>query len=654
MLTSQVPQDFLKAVATERGVSDGELNALSLALDGKSTTEIATQLGITGIAVRKRLGEVYRKFQIAGSGPGKLAELRHQLLSQYQGHPVLNNFYSSNTVAKSEVMIDPSFADTIRHQDWGEAPDVSVFYGRTEELTMLKQWIVQERCRLIALLGMGGIGKTALSVKLAKQLEDEFEYVIWRSLHLTSPIQEVLSQLIQFVSQQQAIKLLPDIDKQISILIEYLRQHRCLLILDDVGVVLQNRELSEHYQNEYKCYRKLVRQIGESHHNSCLILNSREKLSKIASLVKEAQPVRVLQLSGLELEDAQKIFWSAKTFAATKKELAEIIKLYEANPLALKTVAKIIPDFLNNNLADFLQQNFLDIKNILNDFLEENFKLTELENKLMNALAVNLQPLSVEELQAKLNFSEDFPQLVVALEVINILGSLNQQGLIEKQMILGVNKYFLHSEVRKYINNVLIAKYLNKLGFKKYIDGEFKSAKFYLKWAISFNPNLAAAHYNLAATCEELKDLPNARIHYQVAAKYNNRAASAAINNLARLEIFRGHSTVAIDMILPKLDQVKDAEISSSLHKNLGWAYWLQQRYSEAKQHLRKAIELDSERAPAYCLLAKVQESLGDEQGALMSWENCLNKQPEKTIWKSPELDTWRIEARQRLNGESN
>lgn len=67
MLTSQVPQDFLKAVATERGISDGELNALSLALDGKSTTEIATQLGITGIAVRKRLGEVYRKFQIAGS-----------------------------------------------------------------------------------------------------------------------------------------------------------------------------------------------------------------------------------------------------------------------------------------------------------------------------------------------------------------------------------------------------------------------------------------------------------------------------------------------------------------------------------------------------------------------------------------------------------
>src|SRR5512139_1328646 len=34
-------------------------------------------------------------------------------------------------------------------QDWGEAPDVSLFYGRTTELTHLTQWILQDRCRLI-------------------------------------------------------------------------------------------------------------------------------------------------------------------------------------------------------------------------------------------------------------------------------------------------------------------------------------------------------------------------------------------------------------------------------------------------------------------------------------------------------------------------
>src|ERR671932_2832476 len=44
--------------------------------------------------------------------------------------------------------------------DWGDAPDVSVFHGRKEELATLTSWILQDRCRLIGMFGMGGIGKT--------------------------------------------------------------------------------------------------------------------------------------------------------------------------------------------------------------------------------------------------------------------------------------------------------------------------------------------------------------------------------------------------------------------------------------------------------------------------------------------------------------
>src|SRR3989454_4532872 len=43
--------------------------------------------------------------------------------------------------------------------DWGEAGDGGIFYGRGEELAQLEEWILAEGCRLIVLLGMGGIGK---------------------------------------------------------------------------------------------------------------------------------------------------------------------------------------------------------------------------------------------------------------------------------------------------------------------------------------------------------------------------------------------------------------------------------------------------------------------------------------------------------------
>lgn len=71
-------------------------------------------------------------------------------------------------------------SNTKNPADWGDAPDISYFYGRTAELSALEQWIVTDRCRLVALFGVGGIGKTALAVKLAQRVEEEFDYLVWR------------------------------------------------------------------------------------------------------------------------------------------------------------------------------------------------------------------------------------------------------------------------------------------------------------------------------------------------------------------------------------------------------------------------------------------------------------------------------------------
>jgi NACHT domain len=102
-----------------------------------------------------------------------------------------------------ENVVSPSSPSS----DWGEAIDVSIFYGRESERITLEQWIIKDNCRLIALLGMGGIGKTALAVKIAQELgengERAFEFVIWRSLRNAPPFETLVNDWVLFLSQQQ-------------------------------------------------------------------------------------------------------------------------------------------------------------------------------------------------------------------------------------------------------------------------------------------------------------------------------------------------------------------------------------------------------------------------------------------------------------------
>lgn len=80
------------------------------------------------------------------------------------------------TPTRNRVAITPidEVESPATHIDRGEAIDVSIFYGRTRELATLTDWIEAERCRLIALLGMGGIGKSSLAAKLIDRLQDRF------------------------------------------------------------------------------------------------------------------------------------------------------------------------------------------------------------------------------------------------------------------------------------------------------------------------------------------------------------------------------------------------------------------------------------------------------------------------------------------------
>ncbi|NMG09738.1 NB-ARC domain-containing protein [Brasilonema sp. UFV-L1] len=330
-------------------------------------------------------------------------------------------------------------------QDWGEAVDVSVFYGRTEELAKLEQWIIQDGCRFVALLGMGGIGKTSLSIKLAQTIQDKFEYVIWRSLRNAPPIQEILADFIKFLSNQQATDLPEEVGARISLLIEYLRASRCLLVLDNAESILQGGDKAGEYREGYEEYGELFRRVGGVSHQSCLIITSREKPQEIASSEGETLPVRSLQLTGLKAQDGEEIFL-LKGLYGTEDEQERLISFYQGNPLALKIISTTIKELFDGSISEFLGQESIVFGKI-RDVLDQQFnRLSDLEREVMYWLAINREPIGLSELREDIVSLESPPKLIEALE------SLVRRSLIEKV----ARSFTLQNVVMEYMTDRLI------------------------------------------------------------------------------------------------------------------------------------------------------------------------------------------------------
>lgn len=290
----------------------------------------------------------------------------------------------------------------IDRKDWGGVPEADFFYGRTEELAEIKRWIIGDKCRLITVFGMAGMGKTALAVELAQGIEGDFDYLIYRSLKQVSRLTELLGDWLEILTNSPRRELPDSIDIRLARLIDRMTYHRCLLLLDDGEEILQSDNLSGRYREEFQDYEKLLRRMGEAPPKSCLVLMSREKPKDIDFLEKRQNTVKSLFLGGLDELSAREMV-NKEGGEGTEREIRDFIELYRGNPFFLKLALARIVDIFGGNIAEFLQTgtiNFSDIKEMIEVQWQ---RLSEIEREILEVLAREEEAISVPELRSKLN-----------------------------------------------------------------------------------------------------------------------------------------------------------------------------------------------------------------------------------------------------------
>lgn len=274
------------------------------------------------------------------------------------------------------------------------APQIIKFYNRETELQTLYDWRFNQNTPLISVLGLSGMGKTALVKRFVDLNLEQFEVIIWKNLQFPQSLDLLINDLLN-TCQQETQKTIQANLKQ---LFDIFTEKKCLIILDDVQNLFITGQLSGQYQPEYKDYQKFFKMITETIHQSNVILISQEQCAEINFLDPQLYPIKYLEL--LSLDDIKIL---ENTGLNHPDSWLHLIQLYEGNPIYLKDVTSLIRDVYDGEVDDFLTENSLVITQNMQAHFHHLFnRLSPSEQQIILELSQLDQPRSREDLKQNL------------------------------------------------------------------------------------------------------------------------------------------------------------------------------------------------------------------------------------------------------------
>lgn len=353
--------------------------------------------------------------------------------------------------AHNDTLLPPPPISAFRY-DWSEAPEPVNVYGRQVELAHLERWLVHDRCRLVVIVGMGGIGKTTLAAAAVKNVGAQFDRVIWRSLVNALPLSELVVAILERLSGQRVLDLPASLEAQLVLLVDYLRQQRCLLVLDNLESILQADQTGR-FRAGYAGYAQLFQYLAERSHQSCLLLTSRERPHGMLRWGEATPLVRTLALEGLD-EVAGQAMLNARDLTGAAGEVMTLVQRYSGNPLALHLVAHTVQDLFGGDIAGFLAAEapiFDDIREVLD---QQFARLSALEQELLIWLAIEREPITSQSLRDNLLYSgppRAFIEALRALQRRSLVGQ-SPQG------------FYLQNVVMEYTTELLVDQICEEIG----------------------------------------------------------------------------------------------------------------------------------------------------------------------------------------------
>ncbi len=276
-------------------------------------------------------------------------QLMRLLAMEGERSAALAQYETCRRILQQELGVEPmtettALFEAIKREEAPAAPDGGLpsastrFIGRTAELAELAEWLAAPDCRLVTLVGPGGIGKSRLALRVLEEQRGLFAHGV-----AFVPLDAVTS--TEFIAYAIAGTLrfsLQGPQSPETQVLNYLREKEMLLALDNFEHLLQG---------DAPCNSALIEQILSRAPGVTLLVTSRERLNLREELVYHLEGLAYPETDvpgpdaanysavALFTECAQRVDRRFALDARTLPDVLRICRLVEGTPLGLELAA---------------------------------------------------------------------------------------------------------------------------------------------------------------------------------------------------------------------------------------------------------------------------------------------------------------------------
>ncbi len=330
-----------------------------------------------------------------------------------------------------------------------QTPPEPNFVGREKMLETITDWYTNPEVRIGALIGWGGVGKSAIVRKWYDTLESNNikpDGIFWWGFYRNAYLEQFLNALLRFVSQgriePETIKSTWAKTERIK---EYIHQGTYLIILDGLEQMQKSASGDEFGKMIHRECTELLHYLADVPKGLCLI-TTRYPLKDLDEWHERGY--KNLSLIDLSIPDSL-LMLRRRGVKGREEKLTEVINRYKGHALSLTSLAGYLNKYYDGDIKQAPEVEF-----VLSDrerFKDVNKLLRKYAEKMSDSERIFLQIFSLFRSEVTENdFAGVFRHEIEDTEFNDVLVNMNKLDL--KDLINGLVDWRLisYDETKKF------------------------------------------------------------------------------------------------------------------------------------------------------------------------------------------------------------